>query len=48
MSGMKRVLLTGVSGTGKSTFFAELACKGYKAVDADYGLPERGPDGVWL
>lgn len=45
---MKRVLLTGMSGTGKSTLVAELASRGYKAVDADYGLSERGPDGDWV
>ena len=33
--GMKRVLLTGISGTGKSTLVCELAARGYKAVDAD-------------
>lgn len=32
---MKRVLVTGISGTGKSTVIAELATRGYKAVDAD-------------
>jgi dephospho-CoA kinase len=32
---MKRVLLTGMSGTGKSTLIRELASRGYKAVDAD-------------
>lgn len=32
---MKRILLTGMSGTGKSTIIAELAARGYKAVDAD-------------
>jgi dephospho-CoA kinase len=32
---MKRVLLTGMSGTGKSTVINELAARGYKAVDAD-------------
>jgi dephospho-CoA kinase len=32
---MKRVLLTGMSGTGKSTLTAELAARGYKAVDLD-------------
>src|SRR5579859_5502074 len=32
---MKRILLTGMSGTGKSTVIAELAARGYKAVDAD-------------
>jgi len=33
---MKRVLITGMSGTGKSTVIRELAARGYKAVDADY------------
>lgn len=32
---MKRVLLTGMSGTGKSTLASALAARGYKAVDAD-------------
>jgi dephospho-CoA kinase len=32
---VKRILLTGMSGTGKSTIIDELATRGYKAVDAD-------------
>ncbi len=32
---MKRILLTGMSGTGTSTVTSELAVRGYKAVDAD-------------
>ena len=32
---MKRVLLTGISGTGKSTLTRVLAARGYKAIDAD-------------
>lgn len=32
---MKRVLLTGMSGTGKSTLICELAARGYRAIDAD-------------
>jgi dephospho-CoA kinase len=32
---MKRVLLTGMSGTGKSTLIDELAARGYKASDLD-------------
>ena len=32
---MKRILLTGMSGTGKSTLIAELAARGHKAVDLD-------------
>ena len=42
---MKRVLLTGMSGTGKSSVIAELAALGYKAVDADDGWCEPLPDG---
>ena len=34
---MKRVLLTGMSGVGKSVLLEELAARGYKAVDTDYG-----------
>jgi dephospho-CoA kinase len=38
---VKRVLLTGMSGTGKSTVIAELAARGYRAVDTDEdGLSE--------
>ena len=32
---MKRVLLTGMSGTGKSTVIGHLAARGYKAIDTD-------------
>jgi dephospho-CoA kinase len=32
---VKRVLLTGMSGTGKSTVIEELAARGYRAADAD-------------
>ena len=32
---MKRILVTGMSGTGKSSVIAELIARGYKAVDAD-------------
>ena len=34
---MKRVLITGMSGTGKSSLLHELAARGYRAVDTDYG-----------
>jgi shikimate kinase len=51
---VKRVLITGMSGTGKSTVVAELAARGYKAVDTDadewceWVVDERGePDWVW-
>jgi hypothetical protein len=54
---VKRVLLTGMSGTGKSSVVRELAGLGYKAVDTDDGWSEPLPDGrqrwredaiVWL
>jgi shikimate kinase len=32
---VKRILITGMSGTGKSTVIAELAARGYKAIDTD-------------
>jgi dephospho-CoA kinase len=34
---VKRVLITGMSGTGKSTLLDELAACGHRAVDTDYG-----------
>jgi dephospho-CoA kinase len=42
---MKRVLLTGMSGTGKSSVTEALAARGYKAVDTDDGWCEPLPDG---
>ncbi|HAF10816.1 MAG TPA: shikimate kinase [Chloroflexi bacterium] len=57
---MKRVLLTGMSGTGKSTVIRCLAGLGYKAIDTDDGLSEwvllpadsqvrySSADGEWL
>ena len=50
---MKRVLLTGMSGTGKSTVIRILAEQGYKAVDTDDDWWSEwidaadGPDWVW-
>ncbi|GAB4000872.1 AAA family ATPase [Glycomyces albus] len=42
---MKRVLLTGVSGVGKSTIVSAMRARGYKAVDTDYeGYCAPGPD----
>lgn len=46
---MKRILLTGMSGTGKSTVIKQLAARGYKAVDMDEpGWSEYAPDGEWV
>lgn len=46
---MKRILLTGMSGTGKSTAIAELAARGYKAFDMDEaGRSVFGEDGDWI
>ena len=45
---MKRVLLTGMSGTGKSTVVRELVARGYRAVDTDDGFSEAQPDGRQL
>ena len=42
---MKRVLLTGMSGTGKSSVIEALAARGYKAVDTDNGWCEAAGDG---
>lgn len=42
---MRRVLITGMSGTGKSSLIAELAALGYKAVDTDDRWCEPQPDG---
>ena len=42
---MRRVLITGMSGTGKSSVIAELVALGYKAVDTDDGWCEPLPDG---
>jgi len=50
---VQRVLLTGMSGTGKSTVIAELAARGYKAIDTDDGNWHHwvdvagAPDRVW-
>ena len=43
---MARVLVTGMSGTGKSTLLGELARRGHRVVDTDYDGWTR-PDGDW-
>ena len=45
---MKRILLTGMSGTGKSSVVRELVERGYKAVDMDDGFCDVQPDGRQL
>ena len=45
---MKRILLTGMSGTGKSSVVRELVERGYKAVDTDDGFCDVQPDGRQL
>ena len=47
-AGVKRVLLTGMSGTGKSSVVEELVARGYKAVDTDDGFCDVQPDGRQL
>jgi dephospho-CoA kinase len=42
---MRRILLTGMSGTGKSSVIRALADLGYKAIDTDDGWCEQLPDG---
>jgi shikimate kinase len=45
---VKRVLLTGMSGTGKSSVIEALTARGFQAVDMDEpGWSEYGPAGDW-
>jgi dephospho-CoA kinase len=43
------VLVTGMSGAGKSTVLAELARRGHRVVDTDVGgwIDESGPEPLW-
>jgi dephospho-CoA kinase len=43
------VLVTGVSGTGKSAALAELERRGHRVVDTDYGgwIDSAGPEPLW-
>lgn len=52
---MTRILVTGMSGTGKSTVLGELARRGHRVIDTDYSgwseevpLPDRfGTEQLW-
>jgi dephospho-CoA kinase len=43
--GVRRVLLTGMAGTGKSSVVRVLRARGYKAIDTDDGWCDPLPDG---
>jgi dephospho-CoA kinase len=45
---VKRVLITGMSGAGKSSLLDELAARGYRTVDTDYGDYFHSADGESL
>lgn len=45
---MRRVLLTGMSGTGKSSALAELSRRGYRVVDTDEPGWKKWCDGEWI
>lgn len=45
---MKRVLLTGMSGVGKSTVAEALLARGFRAIDTDYGWSVTTPTGEWV
>ncbi|HEY6835620.1 MAG TPA: AAA family ATPase [Gaiellaceae bacterium] len=44
---MRRVLVTGMSGTGKSSALAELARRGFRVVDTDFGGWSEWVDEGW-
>jgi adenylate kinase family enzyme len=46
---VKRVLITGMSGTGKSSLLDELAARGHRTVDTDYGdyFETAGGERLW-
>ena len=45
---MRRILLMGMSGVGKSTIAEALRTRGYAAVDTDRDAYRIAPDGEWL
>jgi RNase adaptor protein for sRNA GlmZ degradation len=46
---MTAILITGMSGSGKSTVLAELTTRGFRTVDTDYGewIDESGGERLW-
>jgi hypothetical protein len=55
VAGMTKVLITGMSGTGKSSALTELGRRGYRVVDTDHpgwtewvAAPEEPGGGEWL
>jgi broad-specificity NMP kinase len=47
---MKKILITGMSGTGKSSVLEELARRGWNVVDTDYGtwkVPASDGELIW-
>lgn len=46
---MRRVLITGMSGTGKSSVIVALARRGFKAIDTDWSPQWERPNGdEWI
>jgi dephospho-CoA kinase len=46
---VRRILLTGMSGNGKSTVIGELRARGYRCADMDEpSWSEAAPDGEWI
>lgn len=45
---MTRVLITGMSGVGKSSLLQELSRRGFRTVDTDYGDYHESVEGEWL
>jgi broad-specificity NMP kinase len=43
-----RVLITGMSGVGKSSLLQELSRRGFRTVDTDYGDYHESVEGEWL
>jgi dephospho-CoA kinase len=46
---MTAILITGMSGSGKSTVLVELTTRGFRTLDMDYGewIDESGGERLW-